>query len=214
MQTQPVSFNKPSHSWALHFQMRVRVFNHPPSFEDVASEVLYAWKYVRVQTRPIPLHAGAQDDNAKAIAALIQNGADPDACCENGTSAVHVASANYSLAALQVLCVAGARLTTAAGPPNMLVTPLDAALLSRGLRCATFLVANGVRVESISKHLEERIPHYLRELQRGVLACRSAVVTLLLVKQKKRGWSHVDKFLMREIAFDVWCTRDDEKWTS
>lgn len=49
------------------------------------------------------------------------------------------------------------------------------------------------------------------ELERGLLRCRNAVHSFLSLK--KRIWkSNVDRFLVKEIALEIWRTRVDEEW--
>ena len=154
------------------------------------------------------LHAAARGPNVKAVVALLQNGLDPnDFINATYPTAAHVAVDYGNIAVLKVLCASGAQVRQV----------LDCAICAenqwRHNGCLYVLLANGVRLGFASWKVRGNITPQMRAFESGVLKCRSAVVTLLLVKQKKRGWSHVDKFLMREIAFDVWCTRDDEKWT-
>lgn len=49
------------------------------------------------------------------------------------------------------------------------------------------------------------------ELERGLLRCRNAVLSFLSLKQ--RIWkNNVDRFLVKEIALEIWRTRVDEEW--
>ena len=52
-----------------------------------------------------------------------------------------------------------------------------------------------------------------REFEKGVLKCRRATLSLLAMKKKKK-WAHVDRSLVREIAFAIWCTRHNKTWTN
>ena len=54
-------------------------------------------------------------------------------------------------------------------------------------------------------------PPELEAFERGVLRCRAAVVAMLRVKRAGRllVW---DKFLLKQMALDVWATRYDKQW--
>jgi len=54
------------------------------------------------------------------------------------------------------------------------------------------------------------VPQQMWNIQFCVLQCRDIVVRLLAIK--KRGAIPFDRFLLRELAYEVWKTRSKHKW--
>lgn len=129
---------------------------------------------------------------------------------KRGTRAVHLLARNGGSHILELLAAAGADLICST---REFVSPLENALshMPRTEQCVRVLLANGVRLSSADPMFDINITPELREFERGVLLCRSAVVVLLRVKRTGNLWRW-DKFLLREIAHAVWATRYCETW--
>lgn len=75
------------------------------------------------------------------------------------------------------------------------------------------LIANGFRLSKMDDG-NFIVTDEAREFEKGVLKCRRATLSLLAMKKKKKKWAHVDRSLVREIAFAIWCTRHNKTWTN
>lgn len=160
------------------------------------------------------LHYACRGPNVALVVQLLCTGLDVNALGFHDWTPAHVATWNGQARVLAMLCAAGAHLT---GPRTREGSALDMALAHarRGLRgadaCARVLVANGVRLSSARR--PELVSAALHALERGVLRCRAVAVALLGIKRRRRpDLRHVDKFLMRELALDIWRTRAEEAW--
>lgn len=107
-----------------------------------------------------------------------------------------------------VLCATGASLrATASGD-----APLDLAVIHGNGQCARVLLANGVRLSMVREDFRHAISPELKAFERGVLRCRAASVAMLRVKRA----GHLvlwDKFLLNQLALDMWATRTDNAWS-
>lgn len=151
------------------------------------------------------LHFVCLGKNIDACKALIAAGADVNAVALSEDD-VH-----------RITCIAT---TVQRNQPEMLELLItagavfDNALLEESFHldsdeCARVLIANGARLNL------ERIysfPLQLISFQSGVLACRSAVVSLLRVRRAAKLW-HWDKYLLAYVAHTVWATRYEENWS-
>lgn len=158
------------------------------------------------------LHFACLNHNVMTTVALLQSGlVDVNARGTAGWTAAHVAAESTQPRALELLCAAGAdlRLCTNKG-----YAPIDFVLADahkNGCQTGRVLVANGVRLSTVSEHLRNYITPELVAFERGVLRCRAAVVSILSAKRKGKLWRW-DKFLLRAIAYAVWATRYDKNW--
>lgn len=151
------------------------------------------------------LHYAGTGDNADAVALLVAHGLDV-----NGGNTmirpIHMA-ASGNLRVLQVMVALGAdlRVRTYVGS-----TALDVAL---PLPNAFFLVANGVRLSTVREASRSLITPELEALERGVLGCRAAIVALLGVKRRRGdALRHVDRWVVRELAWCMWAERTNKAW--
>lgn len=75
------------------------------------------------------------------------------------------------------------------------------------MQSARILIANGYRITDTGNDgLRSLLP-----FQQAVLKCRTATCAMIWAK-KKTCSAQWDKFLLREIAYQVWATRYDTKW--
>lgn len=151
-----------------------------------------------------PLHLACLGPNTKAARALIANGADVDAIDIAGDTPAIVACEKDNDSVLELLVAGGADLTT---PTSSGYTTLGVALRCRRRSCVQILIANGVRLKAARNHwgmIDE-----MRPFEQSVLRCRSTVAALLTAKRVAalHLW---DRFLLCEIALQVWATRTDE----
>ena len=155
------------------------------------------------------LHYACVGPNVAAVKALLQSGlVDVSARTGWGRSPAHVAASDGQPRVLEVLCAAGADLQAR----NMFgESPADHALMQEHSETVRVLVANGVRLSTVRKDRREYITPELEAFERGVLRCREAVVAMLRVKKTAQLY-HVDKFLMRELAYAMWATRTCDRW--
>ncbi len=155
------------------------------------------------------LHLACCGPNVAAAVALLQSGlVDVNTRTKGGHAPAHVAALNNQPRVLEVLCSAGVDFRT---PNQNGSSALDLAVDYRSDDCALVLVANGVRLSTVHKGFRLYITPKLEAFERGVLRCRAAVVAMLRVKKAAQLY-HVDKFLMRELAYAMWATRTDGRW--
>lgn len=158
------------------------------------------------------LHYACVGPNVAAVKALLQSGlVDVSARTGWGRSPAHVAASDGQPRVLEVLCAAGANLRA---QNHVGLSPIDHALWNAhtdGSGTVRVLVANGVRLSTVRKDRREYITPELEAFERGVLRCRAVVVAMLRVK-KAANLYHVDKFLMRELAYAMWATRTCDRW--
>lgn len=168
----------------------------------------------RAPNRATLLHYACRGDNVAAAAALLKHGLDVNARNNPQWCPAHSAANRGQPGVLELLCTFGADMHARSGMGN---TPLEHALsnLRAGNRgaaeCARLLVANGVRLALL--HSRDLVPPELEAFERGVLRCRSMVITLLALKRRRgRTLQVVDRWMVREIGFALWATRTDVKW--
>lgn len=155
------------------------------------------------------LHYACVGPNVAAVKALLQSGlVDVNARNTDGNNAAHVAATYNRPRVLEVLCAAG---VDSRAPNQNGRSALDQAVDYRCDDCALVLVANCVRLNTIAERLRRHITPELEAFERGVLRCRAVVVAMLRVK-KAANLYHVDKFLMRELAYAMWATRTCDRW--
>lgn len=162
------------------------------------------------------LHYACVGPNVAAVKALLQSGlVDVSARTGWGRSPAHVAASHTQPRVLEVLCAAGADLRARNnGGTDLGYAPVDNALIfvhKDDGETVRVLVANGVRLSTVRKDCRMNITPELESFERGVLRCRAAVVAMLRVK-KAANLYHVDKFLMRELAYAMWATRTCDRW--
>lgn len=110
-------------------------------------------------------------------------------------------STHDSTEVVEVLCAAGADLYAAHNRGN---APLGRALAWDHGWAVRVLIANGARLRKCGDfyHIKKDYVEY----ERAVLACRASAVALLSVKRKGQLWQW-DKYLLREIALELWTLR-------
>lgn len=149
------------------------------------------------------LHMACRGDNVSAAVTLLQSGL-LDVCRQNvwGAAPVHYAIYSEQPRMIEVLCAAGADLRSHAMNQY---APIDCVLEGNYFRAYSLsrvLVANGVRLATVSEAFRHRIPLSLVEFERGVLRCRAAVVAML--RQNTR--------FSQDVAIAIWATRYDKAW--
>lgn len=158
------------------------------------------------------LHLACRGSNVAAVVALLQSGlVDVNARDKRGNTPTNLAATYTQPRVLEVLCAAGANLRA---QNHVGLSPIDHALWNAhtdGSGTVRVLVANGVRLSTVRKDRREYITPELEAFERGVLRCRAVVVAMLRVK-KAANLYHVDKFLMRELAYAMWATRTCDRW--
>lgn len=150
------------------------------------------------------LHYAAQGDNVAAACVLIQHGVDASPLNRALFTAAHWACYFKESRVLEALCAA----------PGALVHHkllLDVALFKQHDRGVALLLANGVRLRTVSSVRTLCVVPWMVALERGVLRCRSVVMVLLGLK-RRRVMLEMDRFLLREICVQLWATRSDKEW--
>lgn len=148
-----------------------------------------------------------------AVVRLIQHGLDVNAHAAAQWTPAHVAAFNGFPKGLEALCAAGAVLTsrTQGG-----LTPLEMALarLSGHAECVRVLLANGVRLSSVSLKDQPHIASWMLAAEGARVCCRGAVVALLALKRRHHGAAMraLDRWVVREIGYAVWSMRANAKW--
>lgn len=147
------------------------------------------------------LHEAAARGEEKAIRFLLASGAcDIRAKNKEGQTPMYFAS---TMESMKLLCAAG-------GNPYSETLHGETSAIDRVLYqigTARKLLRMGVRLTRVNCDWW-RIPLALREYESALLRCRSAAVALIRVKDKTHLWRW-DRFLLKEIALQVWLMRDD-----
>lgn len=172
------------------------------------------WATARDEYGTTLLHVASGGGDVHATHALLRLGiihVDTTTCF--GSTPAHAAVG--SVGTLELLCAAGAGLASRAFG----LTPLDTALwkaqepFPRYLDCIRLLIANGVRLSTVSPKVRHVIEPWMVALERGRLRCRAAVVALL--SAKRRGAAYVcklDRWMVREMGFAIFATRQGAAW--
>ena len=153
-----------------------------------------------------PLHGACMKGNVIETRALLARGADPNIYATDGMTAVHFACLYHHPDVLKLLCAAGAKLRERA---SVGYWPLNLALDDcrhdpDSMECAKILLSNGVRLSTVK--YGKVPPAVLISFEIGILKIRSAVVALLKVKDRG-GLHRWDRFLLKEIALQIWAAR-------
>lgn len=157
------------------------------------------------------LHYACMGDNVAAARALLKHGLDVNAVNNAKRSPAHLAAFKGQSRVLEVLCAASADVMANDSYFN---TPFALALvnLPRTAECIRLLLSNGVRIGTAGERYGLITPEMVA-LERGVLRCRSAVVTLLGLKRRRGDvMQNVDRWVVREIAWAVLATRRSAIW--
>ena len=92
-------------------------------------------------------------------------------------------------------------------------THLDIALSSGQLEYAKCLISNGSRLVNVEKDILRLASSSLVLFEKGVIACRDIVVTLLGLKRRKAILPFLDKFLIKQVlVVEIWSTRAEQVW--
>lgn len=137
-------------------------------------------------------------NNVRALAKLIKHGV-------NARKQLHYSIITYgNTETLKLMIVGGAKLS-----PSLLDETLS---YSRGYhKLARVLIANGLRLRDIRPDRKWLLPIELRKFEEYVLHCRSIVITLLGIKRRSvPQMAHLDRFLIRHLAVEIWSARYDE----
>lgn len=169
------------------------------------------WSGLRGTQGRTLLHLAANEGDDAAVLALLRAGVDGSLADSNGETPVHWAAWEGKYNALQLLVVAGARLSLRS-ITNM--TSLDHALSSPQSidSCGALLISNGARLSALTK--STAVPSWAVLLERGVLMCRGVVTALLGIKRRRVDALHaIDRWVVREIGWAIWATRVDKAWS-
>lgn len=145
------------------------------------------------------IHMAVRAEDERAVRLLLSEGVDANAITEDGEPPIVAAVTHKCTEITQLLCAAGA---------NLRINWDGFVLLDFARReSARVLLANGLRL---------RAPKFQRDpelaaFERVLLARRSAVAALLLAKRVGRlvSW---DKFLLRQVALELWADRMCGEW--
>lgn len=149
-----------------------------------------------------------------AVASFIQAGIDVNERFELDDVTSHrpidSATGNGNPKIVELLIAAGANMEPRAVNHN---SALDIAIYRHKEECARVIIANGARLVNTAKKHKHHITLELISFEYGVLRCRAVVVAMLGIK-KHRGehFKHVDRFLFREMALEIWATRSVADW--
>lgn len=154
------------------------------------------------------LHYACDGSNKEALLTLLASGLiNINARNMQNMTAAFDAARSDQPQMLELLCAAGIDLTLR---DIQGFTAIDWAVTNDN--CMRVLVANGIRLSTVSEEHDAWISREVKAFESGVLRCRSAVLAMLRVKKAGRlmCW---DKFLLKEMAICIWTTRYDVKWT-
>lgn len=171
------------------------------------------WKYQSKLGHNL-IHIASVGDNAKAIVELFKIGVEVS---DDPFNAIFRAVSHIQPRVIQVLCVIAPHLMNIVDIIEN-KTPLELSLTflkhylphtkqERNYQCIHILLSNGVRLSSVRDELAKScITPEIRAFENGILNCRRATIALLRVK---RAWNLLnwDKFLLAQLALDVWMTR-------
>jgi hypothetical protein len=128
---------------------------------------------------------------------------------EDGSTLLHLAARDLNLYAIKLLFVLGAdvSITTNYGASSFAVSLCHAVL---NFSVPKFFVANGQRLQNhnFKKYGGANAKLHLIPYEKHVLNVRKYVVTLLALKRRRiTTMVHLDRFLMKELAWAIWSTR-------
>lgn len=154
------------------------------------------------------LHNAASAGDEVAIIALVRHGLDVDARSASDRTPLHAAAFYGQTGAVLLLAAAGATLAGATG-----VFALELAMSSGNTTTVKALVGLGVRVDALPDTSLRMMPS-IRVMRAGFVNCRAVCVVLLGLKRRRRGavMAHLDRFVVREIAFACFATSCDKDW--
>lgn len=157
------------------------------------------------------LHYAAYGDNVAAATALLRFGLDVNSRSSTQRTPAHAAAYTGQARVLRVLCAWGADVHAR----NALnITPFEQArgsFLDPSSGCLRVLVACGVRLNARDK----AALHELAAFERGVLRCRAVVVVLLGLKRRRSVvMRSMDRWVVRELCWGIWATREHAAWTA
>lgn len=155
------------------------------------------------------LHYACYGDNADAVAPLLAHGLFVDAPNAGNLQAVHEAACGQPRV-LEALVAAGAKLTSRTPSGS---APLDLALAHGAFDCVCVLLANGVRLRCAREDYHFLITPEVELFEGAVLACRAATIVLLGLKRRRGDiLRKLDRWVVREVALAIWCTRATSAW--
>lgn len=190
----------------------------PYMLSHVPRELWDVRRHLARHSRPIPYaslaHAAAAEGDVAALVLLIK--ARVDLIVDKDVLQVTPASeaCHYGRARALALLLA----TPGAVPHKLRHWALRVALKRAYERvqgaddCVRLLLANGMRIEERMLGIQNVVP-WMRAFDSSVARCRQATVALLGIKRRRvPSLAQFDKFLVREVALQVWLTRGDDRW--
>ncbi len=153
-----------------------------------------------------PLMIASQYGQSKAVALLLQVGADVNAQNSNGHLAMHYAR---DCATVQLLLRAGAPIDGPAGFSRTVASPLSFALYNDRTDAARAMIDFGARLDRSNGP----IPKWVAAFVAAREWCRYAALLLLGVRKLRRSTVLGDnnRDVIKMIAYAVWQTRMDHR---
>lgn len=152
-------------------------------------------------------------EDPSAVASFIQAGFDVNESFGPQVAShrpIDSATGNGNPKVVELLLASGANIEPRGIGQNSV---LDIAVYRHQRECARVLIANGARLVNTAKKHKHEITLELISFEYGVLRCRSVVIAMIGIK-KYRGenFKHVDRFLFRQMALEIWVTRSVADW--
>lgn len=139
--------------------------------------------------------------NRKEVSRLLRSG-----CLKhyNDMDIAEIAARNGDYEILQELLVYNVNLK----PKSRNYTIIETcALYGNDKRCIFLLIRNGVTFDHPSIRLSERVTQEMRDAIVQRLECKKKTILLLGIKKKRGVLRRFDRFLIREIALEMWRDR-------
>jgi hypothetical protein len=148
------------------------------------------------------LHVACYGNNSRAIIKLAAYGLDINEIRPTANSHDYIFTPAglcilyNNCFSLRILCKLGA---------NLHAEMLAECISRQRYACAKILIAHGMRLSKLQNYVA---PNFLKQYEERVVRCRAVVLTLLGIKRRRvPQLAHVDKFLIRFLALEIWSAR-------
>lgn len=156
------------------------------------------------------VHRCCQDAKLPLVVLLrvIQAGCDLNEISRSSNTPAHEAVHWNCVAELEMLCAAGANMRIL---NRQSYSPLDYAICFRRDECVRVLLLYGMTLNFLHGDTMDKVTPEARALYSHVVSVRAKAIILLGIKRRRRlaAWIHIDKFLIREMAFSIWALRKE-----